>query len=80
MSLPDSFEHKVERQLDRLRPGLRADGGNVELVSADEGSGRVELRFVGACSHCPASSYTLTYSLAARLRAALPAVKDVVAV
>jgi Fe-S cluster biogenesis protein NfuA len=77
---PPSLESRVARELDRLRPALRADGGDVELVRVDAGSGRVELRFVGACQHCPASSYTLTYSLSAKLRAALPEVLDVVAV
>lgn len=75
-----SFVARVERELQRLRPGLRADAGDVELVLADERTGRVELRFIGACRHCPASSYTLTYGLAARLRAALPEVLEVVAV
>jgi len=75
-----SFAEQVEHVLDQLRPALRADGGNVELVSADEQSGCVELHFVGACSHCPASSYTLDFALATRLRRALPGVIDVVSV
>jgi len=59
---------------------LRADGGDVELVSVDEQRGRVEVHFVGACSHCPASSYTLEFGLAARLTRELPEVSEVVAV
>jgi Fe-S cluster biogenesis protein NfuA len=71
---------RVESLLDELRPMLRADGGEVDLVAVHAGPGRVELRFRGACSHCPASSYTLEFSLRRRLIEALPEVREVVAV
>ena len=79
MAAPTFFE-QVESVLDTLRPSLRMDGGNVELVSADAATGRVELRLVGACSHCPASSYTLSFGIEARLKQELPDVREVVAV
>jgi Fe-S cluster biogenesis protein NfuA len=71
---------RVEALLDELRPMLRADGGEVDLVAVHEDQGRVELRFRGACSHCPASSYTLEFSLRRRLTEELPEVREVVAV
>ena len=45
--------NRVERILDRLRPGLVSDGGNVELLEvSDDGTVRVALQ--GACASCQA--------------------------
>jgi Fe-S cluster biogenesis protein NfuA len=48
----------VESSLERIRPFLRSDGGDVELVriAAD---GIVEIRLIGACLTCPMSIMTL---------------------
>jgi len=62
---------QVENVIDRLRPGLLADGGNVELVGVDA-SGVVSLLFQGACARCP--------SQLATLRREIPAVTQVVPV
>ncbi len=75
-----SFADRVAALLDELRPSLKADGGDIELVSADEAIGRVEVRLTGACEHCPASTFTMAYGVEARLKQALPTVRDVVAV
>jgi len=73
------FERAVELVLDDVRPMLRMDGGNVELVSADQQSGRVEVHLVGACGHCPASGYTLSFAIEAKLKAKLADVREVIA-
>ena len=75
-----SFEAQVRGVLDELRPMLRADGGNVELVAAHAASGRVEVRLTGACSHCAASLQTMSLGIEARLKQSLPAVRQVVRV
>ncbi|HZL98833.1 MAG TPA: NifU family protein [Planctomycetota bacterium] len=66
--------------LDDVRPLLRADGGDVELVSADAKRGRVEVRLIGACTRCPASAQTLASGVEARLKHSLPAVRQVIRV
>lgn len=71
---------KIEAVIDEIRPAVRADGGDVELVSYDPEQGRVELRLVGACHSCPYSLLTLKGGIEHRLRAVLPEVKTVVAV
>jgi len=43
---------KVEAILDKIRPLLQADGGDVELVDVDK-DGVVKLRLQGACMGCP---------------------------
>lgn len=69
----------VERALDRLRPGLVADGGDVELVQV-EGDGTVQVALLGACARCPAQFATLRYGLEAALQREIPEVAAVVPV
>lgn len=70
---------RVEFVLDRLRPGLLADGGNVELRGVDE-EGVVRVVFQGACITCPAQVATLRHVLEATLRREVPSVTAVVPV
>lgn len=70
---------RVEAVLDRLRPALLADGGNVELVDVGE-DGTVRVLLQGACATCPAQGATLRYGLEAALREELPEVSALVAV
>lgn len=71
---------RIEDVLDQIRPAIRADGGDVELVSFDEAAGRVEVRMVGACYACPMSMATLRAGIEQRLRLSVPAVRSVAAV
>lgn len=68
---------QVEAVIDRLRPGLLADGGNVELVGVD-GSGVVSVLFQGACVQCPAQQATLRFVIESTLRKEIPAISQVV--
>jgi len=73
------LRRQVETVLDRLRPGLLLDGGNVELAAVDEDGG-VSLLFQGACVHCPAQLATLRFVIEPTLRREVPAIRDVVPV
>ncbi len=65
--------------LDAVRPGLLADGGNLELVSVeDDGTIRIELQ--GACARCPSRVMTLRQMIEPRLKAALTGVTGVMLV
>jgi Fe-S cluster biogenesis protein NfuA len=48
----------VDEVLDEIRPALRADGGNVEVLGVSE-DGVVKLEMVGACAGCPMATMTL---------------------
>lgn len=48
----------VDEVLDEIRPALRADGGNVEVLEVSE-DGIVKLEMVGACAGCPMATMTL---------------------
>ncbi len=74
--LPPPRAH-VEAWLDRIRPGLVADGGNVELIGIDH-DGTVRVALQGACSDCPAQLATLRVGIEEPLKRALPGVQAVV--
>ena len=71
-------KEKIEEVLDKIRPNLVADGGNVELVDVNEGT--VEVRLTGACGGCPMSTMTLKMGIEEILKQEIPEVKEVVAV
>jgi len=73
-----SFEDRVRAVLDELRPMLRADGGDIALVSTDEDRGRVEVHLKGACSSCAASIYTMSMGVETRLKERIPTIREVV--
>jgi len=77
-SLPPSRE-EIESALDRLRPALIADGGNLELVSVDD-DGTVRVLLQGDCIACPAQQATLRVGIEEPLRKAVRGVTAVVAV
>ena len=69
---------KVEEVLDKIRPALMRDGGNVELVNVNDGV--VEVRLTGACGGCAMSTLTLKMGIERILKQEIPEVKEVVAV
>ena len=70
------LKEKVEKALDEIRPVLKADGGNVELVDVTE-DGVVKLKLTGACGHCPMSTYTLKMGIEKKIKEKLPEIKSV---
>ncbi len=71
----EPLEERVRAVLDLVRPGIRDDGGDVELVSSDRG--QVVLRFLGACVTCPSKSMTLRGGLERLLRERIPEIVSV---
>ena len=72
------MQDKVEEVLDKVRPVLVRDGGNVELVGVDGGT--VKVKLVGACAGCPMSTLTLKNGIERILKQEIPEVTEVVAV
>jgi Fe-S cluster biogenesis protein NfuA len=71
---------RVEAVLDEaVRPGLRADGGDVEVVGIDEDR-VVQVRLKGACQGCPSATMTLTFGIEAVLKARVPEIRFLEAV
>lgn len=74
------MKDRVEAALDKIRPALEADGGNVELVDVDEANGIVKVKLVGACGSCPMSQMTLRMGVERVLREDIPEITEVQAV
>lgn len=69
---------RVREVLDQIRPAVKADGGDVELVDVVDDTARV--RFHGACIGCPSAGLTLQFGIERALKAQVPEIKKVVAV
>jgi Fe-S cluster biogenesis protein NfuA len=69
----------VEAALDKIRPTLKGDGGNVELVEVTE-AGVARVRLTGACKGCPMSRVTLKNGIERLLLQEVPGLKAVEAV
>ena len=65
----------VEKALEKIRPALQADGGNIELVDVVDGI--VKVRLTGACGGCPMSQMTLKMGVEKVLKQQVPEVKSV---
>lgn len=64
--------------LDKLRPFLQRDGGDVELVDVEDGI--VKLKLVGACGSCPSSTITLKAGIERALVEEVEGIQEVVQV
>ncbi len=71
-------EVQVQQALDHIRPAMQADGGDIELVSVEDGLVSVRLR--GTCLACPSASLTMKQGIERTLREKLPWVITVVRV
>lgn len=69
---------KVEEVLNKIRPNLMQDGGNVELVDVKDGA--VKVKLTGACGGCPMATLTLKMGIEKVLKQEIPEIKEVVAV
>ena len=72
------MREKVEAALEKVRPVLLADGGDVQLIDVQDGV--VKLKLTGACGGCPMATMTLKGGIEQVLKEQVPEVKEVVAV
>jgi Fe-S cluster biogenesis protein NfuA len=74
------FRERVEKAMERIRPALQADGGDVSLVDVDEENGIVRVQLQGACAGCPSSQITLAMGIEKAIMEDVPEVKQVLSV
>lgn len=70
------MKEQVKTALEKVRPMLQADGGDVEFVDVNEGV--VTVRLKGACKGCPMSQMTLKNGIERMLKKEIPEIKAVV--
>lgn len=69
------LKEQVQEVLNKLRPFLQRDGGDVELVDIEDGV--VKVRLMGACGSCPSSTITLKAGIERALLEEVPGVKEI---
>jgi Fe-S cluster biogenesis protein NfuA len=67
---PITQESRLREALEKVRPYMQSHGGNVELLSLDEGVAR--LRFNGTCQTCPSSAVTMELAIRSAVEEACP--------
>jgi Fe-S cluster biogenesis protein NfuA len=74
----NDLKASVEKALEKIRPLLQRDGGDIELVEVSDGV--VKVRLTGACKGCPMSQVTLKQGVEKMLMQEIPGLKEVQAV
>ncbi|MBU1097231.1 MAG: hypothetical protein CVV23_03160 [Ignavibacteriae bacterium HGW-Ignavibacteriae-2] len=74
--MSEALSTQVKTALETIRPYLKADGGDVELVNVTE-EGIVEVRLTGACVGCPMSQMTLRAGIERALIREVPGIRRV---
>ena len=69
---------RVKQALNKIRPSLQADGGDVKLISVDDNV--VKVKLTGACGGCPFSQMTLKMGIERVLKEEIPEIKEVVSI
>ncbi|MCE5279636.1 MAG: NifU family protein [Planctomycetaceae bacterium] len=75
----ETMDAQVGAVIDKIRPMLQADGGDIELVGIDS-EGVVSVKLQGACKGCPGAKMTLKMGVERHLKQQVPGVTKVVAV
>lgn len=70
-------EEKIRNVIEKIRPQLQMDGGDIELVSIED-DGTVRVRLMGHCAGCMHAQQTLTYGVERALKQFVPEIKQVV--
>ncbi len=78
MADTNDLKAKVQQALDKIRPMLQADGGDIELV--DVAGKVVKVKLKGACGCCPMSQMTLQMGVQRAIKEAIPEIEKVEAV
>ncbi|MBI4597615.1 MAG: NifU family protein [Candidatus Omnitrophica bacterium] len=72
------MKDRVEQVINRIRPAVQMDGGDIQLVDVVDGV--VKVRLIGACVGCPSSTMTLKMGIERAIRAEVPEITGVEAI
>lgn len=76
----EPVKNRVQAVIEKIRPLLQADGGDIELVNVDDATGKVSVRLQGACKGCPGAAMTLKMGVERHLKERVPEVTEVISV
>ena len=69
---------KIKLELEKIRPKLIADGGNIEFINYKDGI--LKIRFLGECAHCELYHITLKFAIEKNIKEKIPEVNKVIEV
>ena len=75
-----TVKERVEKVIQKIRPYIQSDGGDISLVEVHEDTGVVEVKLHGACGSCPSSTATLKGGVERMVRQEVPEIHEVVAI
>jgi Fe-S cluster biogenesis protein NfuA len=74
----DLLKEKVEEGLNEIRPFLKSDGGNIELISVENNV--VKVKLLGNCVSCTVNQMTLKNGVELTIKKFAPQIKDVISI
>ncbi len=74
---PEQLKANIEKALDEIRPFLQSDGGDINLLSIDDGK-LVKVQLVGACTSCSVNQKTLKSGVEMTIKKYAPQIEQVV--
>lgn len=69
------MEDRIKKAIEKIRPSLQSDGGDIEFVAVEDNV--VKVRLKGACSGCPMSQMTLKGAVERTIKQEVPEVERV---
>lgn len=75
-----TVKERVEKVIEKIKPFVQSDGGDITLVDVHEDTGIVEVKLHGACNTCPSATATLKGGVERMVRMEVPEIKEVVSV
>ena len=72
------MKERVQEVIEKIRPMLQRDGGDIQLIDVVDGI--VKVRLQGACGSCPMSAMTLKMGVKRQLKQEIPEIKEVISV
>ena len=76
--IKNNLESKIKKAIEKVRPSLQADGGDIEFVGWYPETGIVQVQLVGMCAHCPMAQMTLKQGIEVELKKQVPEIKEVI--
>ena len=76
--IKSNVEDKIKKAIEKVRPSLQADGGDIEFVGWYPETGIVQVQLVGMCAHCPMAQMTLKQGIEVELKKQVPEIKEVI--
>ncbi|MFA5129281.1 MAG: NifU family protein [Patescibacteria group bacterium] len=73
-----NIESKIKKVIEKIRPSLQADGGDIKFIGWYPETGIVQVQLVGHCAHCHMSQITLKQGVEVEIKKVVPEVKEVI--